>query len=389
MPDFVAKHRRLANSWIGETAPPAERRHGPSKATWLALSREAVANFKRRNAAFRNMPCMLTPQPFDVWLLMKREEEIATEYGHKVESWEVQYERKTYYQRTGFGSVERGSSCCWAFRPRRVRSSMTRTRRIEDAGGLSPRKQVCDAIPQSENGGDFPELRDDRFTVRLLGLEPLNLQAKVAFASTAATATVLPLFQLLLLVAEPDWFEDDVFFCKAGVVAVLSVCAAAHAELARGGEEDPREALGGGFRLHLRLEPLRRFPQEFDRPPFLRSLRCYASRCSWKSLSLIPRDRSLSSASKLATLHRESFARRPTCKPRPPIPSLRAKRSTIRQGTGSWETSTFSPKLLLVCELKGMGNYCRPVAQDVYPWTAYANSDGFLVAEAPTPISLN
>lgn len=82
MPDFVAKHRRLANSWIGETAPAAERRHGPTKATWLALSREAAANFKRRHAAFRNMPCM----PFDVWLLMKREEEIATDYGHKVES---------------------------------------------------------------------------------------------------------------------------------------------------------------------------------------------------------------------------------------------------------------------------------------------------------------
>lgn len=97
MPDFVAKHRRLANSWIGETAPAAERRHGPTKATWLALSREAAANFKRRHAAFRNMPCM----PFDVWLLMKREEEIATDYGHKVESWEVQYERKTYYQRLG------------------------------------------------------------------------------------------------------------------------------------------------------------------------------------------------------------------------------------------------------------------------------------------------
>ena len=59
------------------------------------------------------------------------------------------------------------------------------------------------------------------------------------------------------------------------------------------------------------------------------------------------------------------------------------------QGTRSWETSAFSRKLLLVCELKGMGNYCRSVAHDVYPWTAYANSDGFLVAEAPTPISLN
>ena len=58
---------------------------------------------------------------------------------------------------------------------------------------------------------------------------------------------------------------------------------------------------------------------------------------------------------------------------------------SLTESTGSWEGSTFSPRLMLICELKAKGNFYRPVAQEVCPWFAYSNDDGYLVKEAPPP----
>ena len=56
---------------------------------------------------------------------------------------------------------------------------------------------------------------------------------------------------------------------------------------------------------------------------------------------------------------------------------------SLTESTGSWEGSAFSPRLMLICELKVKGNFYRPVAQEVSPWFAYSNDDGYLVKEAP------
>ena len=95
-PAFVAEQKRIANGWIQETAPqpPGNKRHG---AMWLILKKEVEIQRQRQHAAFRNMPCM----PFDVWLLMKDEEDIATASGQKVEPPEAKEERKLYYHRLG------------------------------------------------------------------------------------------------------------------------------------------------------------------------------------------------------------------------------------------------------------------------------------------------
>ena len=57
--------------------------------------------------------------------------------------------------------------------------------------------------------------------------------------------------------------------------------------------------------------------------------------------------------------------------------------SSLTESTGSWEGSAHSPRLMLICELKAKGNFYRPVAQEVSPWFAYSNDDGYLVKEAP------
>eukprot|EP00439_Symbiodinium_sp_Y106_P061194 s2439_g9.t1 len=59
--------------------------------------------------------------------------------------------------------------------------------------------------------------------------------------------------------------------------------------------------------------------------------------------------------------------------------------ASLIESTGSWEDSAFSPRLMLICELKAKGNFYRPVAQEVCPWFAYSNDDGYLVKEAPPP----
>ena len=45
---------------------------------------ELIVHFQR---CTRWLYKALSRRPFDVWLLMKREEEIATEYGHKAGCW--------------------------------------------------------------------------------------------------------------------------------------------------------------------------------------------------------------------------------------------------------------------------------------------------------------
>lgn len=97
-PAFVAEQRRIANGWIQETAPQGAVRNGKRPgALWLLLKKEMEHQRERHRTAFRNMPCM----PFDVWLLMKDEEDIATAGGSKVEPPEVKEERKHYYRRLG------------------------------------------------------------------------------------------------------------------------------------------------------------------------------------------------------------------------------------------------------------------------------------------------
>ena len=58
---------------------------------------------------------------------------------------------------------------------------------------------------------------------------------------------------------------------------------------------------------------------------------------------------------------------------------------SLTESTGSWEGSAFFSRLTRICELKAKGSFYRPVAQEVSPWFAYSNDDGFLVKEAPPP----
>lgn len=94
-PAFVAEQRRIANGWIQETATATAGNGRPG--LWLLLKKEMEHQRESHRSAFRNMPCM----PFDVWLLMKDEEDIATAGGSKVEPPEVKEERKHYYRRLG------------------------------------------------------------------------------------------------------------------------------------------------------------------------------------------------------------------------------------------------------------------------------------------------
>lgn len=94
-PAFVAEQRRIANGWIQETATATVGNGRPG--LWLLLKKEMEHQRESHRSAFRNMPCM----PFDVWLLMKDEEDIATAGGSKVEPPEVKEERKHYYRRLG------------------------------------------------------------------------------------------------------------------------------------------------------------------------------------------------------------------------------------------------------------------------------------------------
>lgn len=96
-PAFVAEQRRIANGWIQETAPQGAGNGKRPGALWLLLKKEMEQQRESHRTAFRNMPCM----PFDVWLLMKDEEDIATAGGCKVEPPEVKEERKHYYRRLG------------------------------------------------------------------------------------------------------------------------------------------------------------------------------------------------------------------------------------------------------------------------------------------------
>ncbi|CAJ1407312.1 unnamed protein product [Effrenium voratum] len=90
---FAARHRRMANGWIQDTAPAAAVLARNKRPLWLVLKKDQETKRQIRNAAFRHMPCM----PFDVWLLMKHEEDSAP----KAESEEAKQERVRFYRRLG------------------------------------------------------------------------------------------------------------------------------------------------------------------------------------------------------------------------------------------------------------------------------------------------
>ncbi|CAE7912197.1 tag-125, partial [Symbiodinium necroappetens] len=55
------------------------------------------------------------------------------------------------------------------------------------------------------------------------------------------------------------------------------------------------------------------------------------------------------------------------------------------QGTGSWERSAISARFFLKCQLKTCGCFVRTIYQEIFPWQAYSNQDGYLVPSNPPP----
>ena len=57
----------------------------------------------------------------------------------------------------------------------------------------------------------------------------------------------------------------------------------------------------------------------------------------------------------------------------------------VAQGTGSWERSATFAKFFLQGALRTCGTHERAFCQEIFPWQAYTNDDGYLVAENPPP----
>ena len=55
------------------------------------------------------------------------------------------------------------------------------------------------------------------------------------------------------------------------------------------------------------------------------------------------------------------------------------------QGTGSWENSAISARFFLKCQLRTCGRFSRTIYQEIFPWQAYSNQDGYLVPANPPP----
>ena len=55
------------------------------------------------------------------------------------------------------------------------------------------------------------------------------------------------------------------------------------------------------------------------------------------------------------------------------------------QGTGSWENSAISATFFLKCQLRTCGRFARTIYQEIFPWQAYSNQDGYLVPANPPP----
>ena len=55
------------------------------------------------------------------------------------------------------------------------------------------------------------------------------------------------------------------------------------------------------------------------------------------------------------------------------------------QGTGSWEKSAISARFFLSCQLRTCGRFARTIYQEIFPWQAYSNQDGYLVPSNPPP----
>ena len=55
------------------------------------------------------------------------------------------------------------------------------------------------------------------------------------------------------------------------------------------------------------------------------------------------------------------------------------------QGTGSWEKSAISARFFLKCQLRTCGRFARTIYQEIFPWQAYSNQDGYLVPSNPPP----
>ena len=90
-------------------------------------------------------------------------------------------------------------------------------------------------------------------------------------------------------------------------------------------------------------------------------------------------------------MERSSMTRRSSHR-RPPssatlVPEGVASEGT--QGTGSWERSAISARFFLKCQLKTCGRFARTVYQEIFPWQAYSNQDGYLVPSNPPPPPLH
>ncbi|CAE7470332.1 unnamed protein product, partial [Symbiodinium sp. KB8] len=65
------------------------------------------------------------------------------------------------------------------------------------------------------------------------------------------------------------------------------------------------------------------------------------------------------------------------------VPEGEASEGT--QGTGSWEKSAISARFFLKCQLRTCGRFARIIYQEIFPWQAYSNQDGYLVPSNPPP----
>ena len=65
------------------------------------------------------------------------------------------------------------------------------------------------------------------------------------------------------------------------------------------------------------------------------------------------------------------------------VPEGEASEGTQR--TGSWEKSAISARFFLKCQLRTCGHFARTIYQEIFPWQAYSNQDGYLVPSNPRP----
>lgn len=94
-PGFVEEHKRKANGWIKETTPKNVFLPRNKRAGWVVMRNEERERRRIRSTAMREMPTL----PFDLWCMMKEEEERAEDT--KKATKDEKEQRRKHYMRLG------------------------------------------------------------------------------------------------------------------------------------------------------------------------------------------------------------------------------------------------------------------------------------------------